>query len=112
MKTRKNIQSVSKKCEEKYVDLLLIEDEGIKHYVLIQDFNTFMYDYTLHCGRKHFCHFCLEAFRTAEILKCNINHCFKINGKKMITKSKKGEYVRFKNYEREIKSPFMIYADF
>ena len=24
----------------------------------------------------------------------------------------KGKYVRFKNYERKIKSPFMIYADF
>ena len=27
-------------------------------------------------------------------------------------KCKKSEYVRFKNYERKIKSPFMIYADF
>ena len=25
---------------------------------------------------------------------------------------KKGEFVKFKNYERKIKSPFMIYADF
>ena len=25
---------------------------------------------------------------------------------------KKGEYVKFKNYERKIKSPFIIYADF
>ena len=25
---------------------------------------------------------------------------------------KKGEYVRFKNYVRKIKSPFVIYADF
>ena len=27
-------------------------------------------------------------------------------------KCKKSERVRFKNYERKIKSPFMIYADF
>ena len=26
--------------------------------------------------------------------------------------SKKQKYSRFKNYERKIKSPFMIYADF
>ena len=26
--------------------------------------------------------------------------------------SKKGEFVKFKNYERKIKSPFLIYADF
>ena len=25
---------------------------------------------------------------------------------------KRGEYVRFKNYERKIKPPIMIYADF
>ena len=25
---------------------------------------------------------------------------------------KKGEYVKFKNYERKIMSPFVIYADF
>ena len=26
--------------------------------------------------------------------------------------SEKGEYVKFKNYERKIKSPFIIYANF
>ena len=30
----------------------------------------------------------------------------------MIKMSKKDEYVRLKDYERKIKSPFMIYADF
>ena len=25
---------------------------------------------------------------------------------------KEGEYVKFKNYERKVKSPFMIYVDF
>ena len=30
----------------------------------------------------------------------------------MIKMPKKDECVRFKNYERKIKSPFMIYADF
>ena len=40
---------VSKKCfEEKHVDLLLIGDEGKRHYALIKDFSTLMYDLTLH----------------------------------------------------------------
>ena len=40
---------VSKKCcEEKHVDLLLIGEEGKRHLLLIKDFNTFMYDHTLH----------------------------------------------------------------
>ena len=35
-------------CEEKHVDLLLIGEEGKRRYLLIKDFNTFMYDHTLH----------------------------------------------------------------
>ena len=34
--------------------ILLIVEEGKRHYVLIKDFNTFMYDHTLHRGKKHF----------------------------------------------------------
>ena len=65
-----------------HVNLLLIGEEGKKHYVLIKDFSTFMYDRTLHRGKKHFCGYCLQAFSTKEILKCHINNCFKINSKK------------------------------
>ena len=101
---------VSKKCcEEKHVDLLLIGEEGKRH-VLIKDFNTFIYDHTLHHGKKRCC--CLQAFSTKEILKCHIKDGFKINGKQRIIMPKKGEYVTFKNYERKIKPPFIIYEDF
>ena len=52
-----------------------------KHYVLIKDFNRFMYDDSLHPERKHFFSYCLHAFITEESLKCHIKDCFKINGK-------------------------------
>ena len=91
---------LKKCCEEK------------KHYVLFKDFNTFMYDYAIHCGRKHFCCYYLQAFSTEEMLKRHMTDCFKINGKQRIMMHKKGEHVKFKNFERKIKSPFKIYADF
>ena len=47
-----------------------------------------------------------------KILKRHIKDCFKINGKQTIKLPKKGEYVKLKNSERKIKSPFMIYVDF
>ena len=37
------------------------------HYVLVKDSNTFMYDHTLHRGRKHFCCYCLQAFSSKEM---------------------------------------------
>ena len=84
-------------CECKLVDLLLIGEGQKKHYVLIKDFNAFMYNHTLHRDRKHFCRYCLQAFRTAEKLK----DCFKINRKQTIKMPKKGEYIKFKNFGRK-----------
>ena len=72
---------MSKKCcEDKHVDLLLLEEEGKKHYALIKDFNIFMYYYTLHHG-KHYCCYYLQALRTADIFECHFKYSFKINGK-------------------------------
>ena len=98
--------------EEKHVDLLLIRKKDKKHYVLIKDFNTFMYDHTLHSGKKHFCRYCLQAFSTEEISKCHIKDYFKINDKQRIIMPETGEYVKFRNSERKTKSPLIIYADF
>ena len=99
-------------CEEKHVYLLLMEQEGKRRCVLIKDLNTFMQDYTLHRRRKHFCRHSLQAFSSEEILKSHIKDCIKINGKQRIIMPTKGEFLKFKNYERKIKSQFMIYADF
>ena len=70
-----------------------------------------MYNNTLYQGEKHFCRYYLQAFSTEEVLKGYIKDSFKINGKQRIV-VKKGEYVKFKNYERKIKLPFIIHADF
>ena len=43
----------TKCCEEKH-DLLLIGEEAKRHYVVIKDFNTFMYNHTVYRGRKQF----------------------------------------------------------
>ena len=69
-----------------------------------------MYDYTLRRGRKHFCRYCLQAFSTEEILKRHIKYSFKINDKQRIIMPEEDEYVKFRNYERKIKSQFIIYA--
>ena len=74
----------------------------------MKDFDTFMNDYTLHRGKRHFC---LCSFTSLLLLvqKKYLNvmlkiNGFKINSKKIIQIPKTGEYVRFKNYEMEKKS--------
>ena len=71
-----------------------------------------MSDHTLHRGSKHSCCYFLQTFITVEILKSHINDCFRISGKQMTKMPKKRDYVRFRKYERKLKSLFMIYADF
>ena len=39
-----------------------------------------MYNHTLHCGRKHFYRYWLQAFSSDKILKCHIKDCVKTNG--------------------------------
>ena len=82
------------------------------YYVLTKDFCVFMYDHILHCRRKHFCRYCLQTFGKDKKLKIHIKDRFRITGKQRIRMPKKGEFVKFKNYEGKIKSPFKIYADF
>ena len=70
MKTKKISNLYGKKCtEEKRMDLLPIGEESKRKYVLLKDFNTLMYDYTLHNGIKRFCCYCLQTLSTEEILK-------------------------------------------
>ena len=66
MKIKKNIQSMYQKnvVKKNMLIQLLIGEEGKRHYALIKDFSTFMYDHTLHRGRKQFCRYCLHAFST------------------------------------------------
>ena len=52
--------------------------------------------------KKHFCRYCLQAFRTKEILKGHNKDSVRINGKQKIIMLRKGEYVRLKNYGRKI----------
>ena len=80
-------------CQDKHVDILLIDEGEKKHYVFVKDFNIFMYDHVLYHRRKHFCCYCLEAFRIAEKLKCHIKDFFKFNGQQTTKMPKKGQYL-------------------
>ena len=79
--------------EESDVSLLLIGKEDKRYYVLINDFNTFMYSYTIHGGRKHFHFIVYKRLVQKKILKSHVKDSFKTNGKQMIKMPKKGESV-------------------
>ena len=104
---------ISKEIFEDQMILLLITEDEKKHYVLIKDFNAFMYNQTKHKEKKHFCMFCLKCFSSERILANHVNNCLTINGAQAINMPKQGENIlKFNNFHKQLPVPFVIYADF
>ena len=98
------------------MNLLLIAKDKInekKHYVLVKDFNSFMYNQSKYKEKKHFCMFCLQCFSSERVLAKHKSNCLTINGRQAINMPKKGENIlKFKNFHKQLPVPFVIYADF
>ena len=104
---------VSKEKYEDCMNLLLITENENKHYVLIKNFNKFMYDATKHKDSKHFCMHCLQCFSSERVLTAHKENCFQLNGAQAIKMpDKNNNILKFNNPHRQLPVPFVIYADF
>ena len=104
---------ISKETFKEQMNLLLITKDEKKHYILIKDFNAFMYNQSKHKERKHFCMYCLQCFSSERVLVKHVNNCLSINGAQAINMPKKGENIlKFNNFHKQLPVPFVIYADF
>ena len=105
--------NISKETFKDQMNLLLIAKDEKKHYVLIKDFNAFMYNQSKHKEGKHFCMYCLQCFSSERILENHVNNCLTINGAEAINMPKQGENIlKFNNFHKQLPVPFVIYADF
>ena len=104
---------ISDEKYEDHMELLLITKDENKHYVLIKDFNKFMYQQTKHKERKHFCMHCLQCFRSERVLNNHKENCIQINGTQAVNMPEKGNNIlKFNNHHKQQPVPFVIYADF
>ena len=103
---------VSKEKFDNCMNLLLITEGENKHYVLIKDFNKFMFNQTKFEGRKHFCMYCLINFNSEGGLTNHVSNCITINGEQSIKMPEKGSAIKFENYHKQLRVLFVIYADF
>ena len=104
---------VSKEKYEDHMELLLITKNENKHYVLIKDFNKFMYNQTKHEHRKHFCMRCLQCFSSDRVLNNHKDNCIQVNGTQAIKMpTKDNNILKFNNFHKQQPVPFVIYADF
>ena len=104
---------ISKEKHEDHMELLLITKDENKHYVLIKDFNKFMFNQTKHKERKHFCMHCLQCFSSEKVLINHKENCIQVNGTQAIKMpDKDNNILKFNNFHKQQQVPFIIYADF
>ena len=90
--------SISKEKFNDMLNLLLITKGKEQHYVLIKDFNKFMYNQTKQARTKRFCVHCLQCFKSEIVVNNHTENCIVIDGVQAIKMPKANDMVYFKNY--------------
>ena len=92
------------------INLMLIQN----HYTFVRRLNALLYDQSRNTSSKHFYERCLHGYTTAELLKRHKPEC--MGQLKMPTRTELpkegGNKVKFKNHHKQMKEPFVVYADF
>ena len=102
----------SKKDPQNAIDLLLMTEGRKKHYCWIKNLSALLNkQVSVNNKKKYFCKLCMISFTSEEKLNDHITLC-QNNDSCKIELPKEGETIVFKNYNRSMRVPFVIYADF
>ena len=103
---------ITEQKKEQHVNLLLISNGVTMHYCLIRNLSRLLGSLSKHNGRRFFCNYCLHAFSKSDLLEEHEPYCSK-NGAQKIRMPSNGNYVLyFKDVHKQLRVPFVIYADF
>ena len=96
---------------EHKIRLILIEKDEVKHYCLVKNPSRLLSSQVSNKEKHHFCDRCFNAFWSHESLIKHLEYCGEHEAVK-IQMPDKGTILKFKNYDRREKVPFLVYADF
>ncbi|KAL9983781.1 hypothetical protein ACROYT_G006009 [Oculina patagonica] len=93
--------------------LMLIESGLTQHYCFIKRVSALLHDQTGDQHKKHFCMMCLTGFTREDLLEKHKKYCNGAKGRPTrIEMPEKGKNtLSFKNYHKQMKAPYQIYAD-
>ena len=95
------------------INLMLIESGEIQHYCYVKRESTLLFDKSIN-SKTFYCMMCLTRFTRAELLENHKKYCNGVNGRptriKMHEEGK--NTLSFQNRHKQIKMPYVIYADF
>ena len=103
---------ISKHENEESINLILLTNNGNNHYCWIRRMSALVASQTnKHKGIKYVCKYCCNSFPTEVSLEKHIEYCSRQKAVKVIM-PEKGTMLSFKNYQRKMRVPFVVYADF
>ena len=103
---------ISRDQKERHVNLLFLEDRGKTHYCLIKNINGMLYSQTKHGGKKYLCTYCLHGFIREDLLIAQKPLCETHGPQHTVLTGEKDRFMKFTQWGKKLKVPFVIYADF
>jgi len=96
------------------INLMLIQNNEKSHYTFVRRLSALLHGQSKHCAITHFCERCLHDYTTAELMKRHKPECRgQLKWPTRTELPKEGENkVKFKNHHKQMKAPFVVYADF
>ena len=95
------------------IDLFLYEEEGKFHYTLIKNISRLLRNQITSRTDEpiQLCKRCFSHFTKYELLEKHIKYCSN-NEKGFVKMPKENTMLYFKNYDKQLPVPFVVYADF
>ncbi|XP_071052135.1 uncharacterized protein [Onthophagus taurus] len=114
---------ICRQKEERHINLLLVtNDSGNSHYCWIKNLSRLLSSQASQNGHeKHICDGCLVFFTSEnKLIRHQSDDCSKVRAILPTTNLKINKYgneekenmLQFENFERQLKIPFVVYADF
>ena len=107
---------ISKKQKGYLINLLLISEDENNHYCWIKNMSRLLAaKVSKHKSKMNFCPRCLNAFQSEKSLEKHLEYCSTNKEVKIempLDEDGNPKYIKFNNYNRKMRVPFVVYADF
>jgi hypothetical protein len=103
---------ITKDKKDIHVNLLLFSNDDTRHYCLIRNLSRLLNNLTRHNGQAYYCNYCLHGFVREDLLLDHEPHCSKHGPQKIKLPDEENNILRFTEVQKQLKVPFVIYADF
>ena len=96
------------------INLMITKNGDNMHYTYVKRLTALLYDQSKNSNSKHFCECCLHGYSRKELLERHKPECKGLLKSPTRTEMlKEGENkMSFTNYHKQMKVPYVIYADF